>query len=472
MKKIVFLVMLAFLICGSHFLIDKKENSTNSKNFNIYIKEGNTYVKQNTSTFPTSGYTINLTESSCTNGGVISVNASDSKKIDIAVGAADKCNLYFDPNETLDSVISSLVSGEPTNSTDVITKTAPSGASCTNTLAYDGTTDNNIRYVGADPCNYVTFNGESPTTTSRWVIANSETGAQEPDIYESESACQSAYNEFANQGMPTDQYECVQRTITTGGGWRIIGIMNNVDDGTGNLETRVKLIRNESLGSYSWDTDENFGSSNWTQADLQNELNGDYLNTTLTTNPYWYNGQNNQQTAVYNRFYGLKTNAQNLIDPAVWHLGELQHEYEHYDNPTTLEFYQAERGSSLFDEGTSSYKDCSTNTCSRPTTWTGKVALPYPSDYLYAIGGSDRTSCLAAGPHDYSSHGCWDYDWLNKPDIDYWPLTAHRYITNGYINVNQSSPSEAFAVFPTLYLKSSAGVASGDGSGANPYVIE
>ena len=86
--------------------------------------------------------------------------------------------------------------------------------------------------------------------------------------------------------------------------------------------------------------------------------------------------------------------------------------------------------------------------------------------------GSDRTSCLAAGPHDYSSYGCWDYDWLNKPDIDYWALTAYRYITNGFISVNQSSPSDPFAIFPTLYLKSSAGVASGDGSAANPYVIE
>ena len=46
--------------------------------------------------------------------------------------------------------IMNLVAGEPTNTTDVITKTAPSGETCTNTLAYDGTVDNNLRYVGAD----------------------------------------------------------------------------------------------------------------------------------------------------------------------------------------------------------------------------------------------------------------------------------------------------------------------------------
>ena len=77
--------------------------------------------------------------------------------------------------------ILNLVQGANTNSTDIIEKPAPEGSACTNTLAYDGTADNNLRYVGANPCNYVSFNNEL---------------------------------------------------------WRIIGVMNNIDDGTGNLETR------------------------------------------------------------------------------------------------------------------------------------------------------------------------------------------------------------------------------------------
>ena len=62
--------------------------------------------------------------------------------------------------------------------------------------------DNNgdYRYYGANPNNYITFNGET---------------------------------------------------------WRIIGAFNNVDDGTGKKETRLKIIRDESIGDYSWDSSSN-----------------------------------------------------------------------------------------------------------------------------------------------------------------------------------------------------------------------
>ena len=66
----------------------------------------------------------------------------------------------------------------------------------TDELKFDNTADNNLRYVGANPNNYVSFNNEL---------------------------------------------------------WRIIGVFNNIDDGTGMTETRLKIVRNESIGTYSWD---------------------------------------------------------------------------------------------------------------------------------------------------------------------------------------------------------------------------
>ena len=101
--------------------------------------------------------------------------------------------------KTASETIASLVSGADTSSTDVYTVPDKTSDSCTYTLAYDGTSDNNLRYVGANPCNYVKID---------------------------------------------DEY------------WRIIGVMNNIDDGTGKKETRIKLIRNESIGAYSWDSSE------------------------------------------------------------------------------------------------------------------------------------------------------------------------------------------------------------------------
>ena len=52
-----------------------------------------------------------------------------------------------------------LVAGKPTNTTNVITLEAPNGTDCMNTLAYDGTVDNNLRYVSANPSVYLKSDG-------------------------------------------------------------------------------------------------------------------------------------------------------------------------------------------------------------------------------------------------------------------------------------------------------------------------
>ena len=46
--------------------------------------------------------------------------------------------------------------------------------------------------------------------------------------------------------------------------WRIIGVFD-VADGTGKIEKRMKIIRNESMGSYQWDPNE---SNDWSTASL------------------------------------------------------------------------------------------------------------------------------------------------------------------------------------------------------------
>ena len=56
--------------------------------------------------------------------------------------------------------ITTLVSGANTSSTDVYTVPNKTSDSCTYTLAYDGTSDNNLRYVGSNPCNYVKIDNE------------------------------------------------------------------------------------------------------------------------------------------------------------------------------------------------------------------------------------------------------------------------------------------------------------------------
>jgi hypothetical protein len=81
--------------------------------------------------------------------------------------------------------------------------------------------------------------------------------------------------------------------------WRIIGVFP-VDDGTGNYEQRIKIIRDSSLGAYSWDSKKNgvgsstnnYGSNDWTDSQLMMMLNpSKYVKSGYTiTNNIVYKG--------------------------------------------------------------------------------------------------------------------------------------------------------------------------------------
>ena len=144
--------------------------------------------------------------------------------------------------------------------------------------------------------------------------------------------------------------------------WRIIGVFDT-DDGTGKVEKRLKIIRNESIGDYSWDYKSAVNYINeWSTAQLNNLLNsGAYYNK--TTGTYY----NNSTTASNVDFTtnGLTEKAQAMIGDAKWYLGGSNT----FDDVTAPMFYTRERGTGVYS--------------GRSTSWTGKVGLMYPSDYGY-----------------------------------------------------------------------------------------
>ena len=192
----------------------------------------------------------------------------------------------------------------------------------------------------------------------------------------------------------------------TGELWRIVGIFN-VKDSTGKIERKIKLVRNEPLGSYSWDAklngDKYWGINDWTEADLKNELNGDYLNTTLTANTtnwynsYWDSSTNKpalRQTGVFNYTNVIKSNYQNMISESVWNIGGNSYTDSAPYTLNLLSQYNKERGTITYQN-------------SRPTDWTGKVGLIYASDYGYASTNSECRENLRAGLT--YENGSWDY---------------------------------------------------------------
>ena len=269
-------------------------------------------------------------------------------------------------------------------------------------LAYDGTVDNNLRYIGADPNNYVYFNCD----------------------------------DYNNPNSNTCEL------------WRIIGVFNDNSHGRSG-EKLVKLIRSDSLGDIAWNSD---NTNNWSTASLQTTLNGDYLNG---SGSYASSGIKNDTT-------------RNMIANVTWKLGGTA-SYTSSRNGLASHFYGYERGTTVY--------------IGRPTTWQGKIALMYPSDYGYATSGvatTNREACLAMDLDSWNSSSfsdCKNNDWIFN-NATQWTLTP--YSSNSYrvFHVNSSGSVDLYSagtsiwVRPSVYLTSNVSISGGDGTVNSPYTLK
>ena len=317
--------------------------------------------------------------------------------------------------------------------------------------------DNNVRYIGKDPSNYVYFN------------------------------C----SDYTNPTADTCEL------------WRIIGVFNNVTKGDGSKENLIKIIRNDSLGNYSWDykktgvgtsTDDS-SSNDWSDSQLMMMLNPtNYLKSGYTNSNdiislesqqlyskmgSYYNGTKGCKpaaiasgatfscTEVDFTSTGLKNDTtRNVIEEVIWNLGESST----YNDVTPSMFYERERGTTVYS--------------GRPTTWTGKIGLMYPSDYGYATSGGttkDRVACLGKelvnwDLSDFSD--CKGNDYLLNTNNLQWTLAPYSSHASNVFFVSTDgitgiAPVDVdFAVRPALFLKSSILVDKGTGTSNDPYQLK
>ena len=246
------------------------------------------------------------------------------------------------------------------------------------------------RYQGANPNNYITFNGET-------------------------------------------------------GVWRIIGVFEvQTPNGNGYMkEYKIKLVRNK-IGTSAWSSNSTINYSDWTTSTLMTTLNsGEYYNRTGT---YASNG--------------LTSEAKNQISSTKWYLGNVVWS----NGPgvgTTDEMYNQERSTSVHSGNSQ--------------TWDGKVALIYPSDYMY--GSSE---CYNNGTSGNNFAGtCMSTDWIIDTDNWFWTLSPCSFRSNvsmrvygsGIVSFDTSSNANG-NLRPSVYLSSSVKYVSGNGSASNPFVIQ
>ena len=258
----------------------------------------------------------------------------------------------------------------------------------------------NIHYYGADPNNYIYFN------------------------------C----TDYNNQTSDTCEI------------WRIIGVFNG----------KVKIIRGESIGSFSYDNSITYGSNVWSSSRLMKLLNPNYTGTGGSL--YWnsksgtcYSGQSTNGTKTCNfTTIGLKNDTtRNMVANANWNNGER----------TTAFQSAAEAYANEITATTNSY-----------------VGLAISSDYGYATDFNNCTVKL----YLQNSTVCKTNNWMTSvfPAKESWLLTPGQGSNYSWVVDDTYEISGVFYayyehnVLPVVHLKPSIKInGNGEGTSTNPYQI-
>lgn len=282
----------------------------------------------------------------------------------------------------------------------------------------------NIRYYGANPDNYVYFN-------------------------------------CSNYNNPT---------ASTCELWRIIGVFDG----------KIKIMRSENIGAYSWDTTASTinggsGLNDWSTSKLMMLLNSGYTylinNLSRPASLYWnrtsgscYNAANLGATSCSFTSTGLKNDTtKNMIYETRHNIGAGTTSVGIYAN----QLYAKERGTTVYT--------------GRPTTWTGKVVVPYASDYSYAVDFNKCSSTL----YNYNNSACtsnnWMYNIMTKSGTKgAWTLTSQSngnadavfgIYANGGVAYGQGTRG-GMNILPTLYLNPDTIITKGEGTKDKPYKIK
>ena len=356
--------------------------------------------------------------------------------------------LYIDGNEEnnlnmVDKSLSGTITVEEVKETAVTMLSAKFKAAVktqvtNNNVTYNYDTSNNLmedvggnlRYYGADPRNYIYFNCEN----------------------------------YSNQTSSTCEL------------WRIIGIFDG----------KMKIMRNENIGIIPFDNDAEdtylqpiTSDNNEKSLVIPLNYNNDYKNVfkqIAATEPIAGSGQNDYSKSslqkILNNYYynsleytgnstydftsiGLKKDiTRNMIATVTYSLGG-------YTNANIYanQMYSYERETTVYSGNV--------------TTWTGKIAVAYASDYGYA---SDLSLCQKQ-LSSYSDATCTTNNWM-RYNTKFLLLNTNSNTVNGMFSILDSGivyeGSNVLIennVLPTLYLLPELDIKSGSGTSSSPYQL-
>ena len=217
--------------------------------------------------------------------------------------------------------------------------------------------------------------------------------------------------------------------------WRIIGVIHT-EDTNGNVENRIKIIRDTSIRNNKWNET---SSNNWTTSTLNTYLNNDYYNT-------------------------LTIDAKNMIGTTKYYLGGYKD-----SNMTSDIMWQYERKN---DANRTGYY-YGTNPIMQNDV-SKKIAIMYASDYGYAASKECASNLF---DYDGSASCKTTNNWLDN-SASTWLLPqrsddsrgAFIVSSGGYVN-NSSIYNHEYAVRPVLSLSSNVKISGGEGTSQKPYML-
>ena len=298
-----------------------------------------------------------------------------------------------------------------------------------NGLKKDNTEDQNIRYYGSNPNNYVRFNNEL---------------------------------------------------------WRIIGIFGN------NVKLiRSEKLGNLSWDSSESSINSGWGVNEWSQSDLKNYLNTMYYggaevtcyggrNNTTTTCPT--NKLDDASKSLIDN-HTWNTGAIDVTDTTIVNQETFA--------LNTVPFYNAERGN-VTGKICNGGGDCN-DTVERATTWPGYIGLPYVTDWAYASSESACETNMNAGYNATASSAdekianmaCKKNNWMHHGttmDIEDATWFMSPFAVPGLANLvwrvdgvgltDYNYAANPLSAFPTIYLKSNILIESGKGTSSDPYILK
>ena len=397
--------------------INISSGTVSNVNYSVwYINDiSNIDIGVSSTSYTTAG-TISNANTTVTTKISIRNNSSTTKTVTLGVSLSKNSivlasNMSLVPQKTLSNPLATHITNLYNNSTktNVTNNGIKYQYDITNGLMKDA--DGNIRYSGLGDRNYVLFN------------------------------C----NTYPNTSCET---------------WRIIGVFDG----------KVKLIRNESIGTYPWDNKDtttgaeaDYGSNDWTTARLMKLLNPGYTKESVNNSLYYnskggqcYAGANNAETPCDFTYTGIKNDTtRNMIADAKWSLlGWLDEGVNVYADQS----YKLENTSGTVYTG-------------NKTSWTGKIALPYPSDYAYSAYLGKCTSTLG----EYSNCSSWMKTMFNSKTIALLtPIVSSSFVfhvAGGCLDLGEPYAALDSEIFPTLYLNANVSIKTGSGTLNSPYQL-